>query len=259
MAAAPASGPTTPDRVESAEQFSSLMSMVSAVQPEFDRLVREIARAGLTALPTADGVGLAVLEDGRLAHLTETDDFVREIDDAQYAAMRGPCVTAAREHRTVVVPAVLTTDEWPELGDRLAATGVRSALSIPLAVADRLIGTLNVYARRTDAFDAEAAARGEQFASAAAADLQRALVLRQARRAAGRLRAALTTGRTVHRSVGLLVAQDGLEVAEARTQLADVARERGQELASVAEQLWQDRMARVVPAPVQHGPAYRPT
>jgi len=61
--------PPAADQISSPEQFSALMSMVSAVQPDFGRVVDDIARSGLAALPTADGVGLAVLEDGKLTHL----------------------------------------------------------------------------------------------------------------------------------------------------------------------------------------------
>ena len=240
MVTVPAASPV---QIDSPEQLAALMSMVSAVQPEFDRAVRDIARAGLTALPAADGVGLAVLEDGRLSHLGDTDDFVAQVDDAQYTAMQGPCVTAAVERRTVVVPSLPAETAWPELQPRAAAVGVHSALSIPLTIEDRLIGTLNVYARRPDAFDAATAIRGERFAAPAAAALQRALVVQQVRRTTERLTQALATRRRINRTVGLLMAQDGLEAAEARARLEQAAVTRGEGLETVAQQLWDERPA----------------
>lgn len=241
--------PRAADQISSPGQFSALMSMVSAVQPDFGRVVDDIARSGLAALPTADGVGVAVLEDGKLTHLGDTDDFVAVVDDAQYAAMRGPCVTAAQERRTVVAPAPAEKGGWPELAPHLRAAGVQSALSIPLTVEDRLIGTLNVYARRPDAFDAETAARGESFATPAAAALQRALVAQQARRAAVRLGEAVAGRRAVNRTVGLLMGQDGLEAAEAHAHLAGIAEAGGQDLVAAARELWDQRVASGRPVP----------
>ena len=238
----------TPGRIESPEQLSALMTMISTVQPDFDRAVSRIARSGLTALPGADGVGVAVLQGGRLSHLSDTDDFVAEVDDAQYGAMQGPCVTAALERRTVVAPSLTGPDGWPALAPQLEAAGVRSALSIPLTVQERLIGTLNVYARRPDAFDTRSAALGERFATPAAAALQRALVVRQAQRTAACLSRALAGRRIVNRAVGVLMAQDGLEAAEAHAHLEETAAARGRDLETVAQELWDERVASGRPA-----------
>jgi transcriptional regulator with GAF, ATPase, and Fis domain len=230
------------DQIESEQQLKTLMSMVSVVQPEFGRSLQRIADWGLAALPAADGVGLALLQEGKLDHLTATAPFVADIDDAQYGTMQGPCVTAATENRTVIAASMIEEDRWPALVAETARVGVHSALSIPLTVSEQVIGTLNVYARQRDAFDATAAARGEQYAGPAAVALQQACVARRARVLTERLGAAVERRRIINRTVGLLMAQDGVDEAEARSMLEATSRARGHELETVARETWDERI-----------------
>jgi transcriptional regulator with GAF, ATPase, and Fis domain len=230
------------DRIESEQQLETLMSMVSGVQPEFGRSLQRVADWGLAAVPAADGVGVAVLQEGKLDHLAATAPFVADIDDAQYGTMQGPCVTAATENRTVIAASMIEEDRWPDLGAEIAPIGVHSALSIPLTVSQQVIGTLNIYARQRDAFDAAAAARAEQYAEPAAAALQKACVARRARLLTDRLGAAVERRRIINRTVGLLMAQDGIEADEARAMLEATSGARGQQLETVARAIWDERI-----------------
>jgi transcriptional regulator with GAF, ATPase, and Fis domain len=232
-----------PDRIESEHQLEALMSMVSGVQLEFGRNLQRIAESGLGAVPAADGVGVALLQDGRLDHLAATAPFVADVDDAQYGTMQGPCVTAAVENRTVIAASMITEDRWPALRAQIAPVGVHSALSIPLTVGEHLIGTLNIYARQRDAFDASIAARGEQYAQPAAVALQEACVIRRARLVTERLGGAVERRRILNRTLGLLMAQDGVEAAEARAMLDATARALDEPLTAVAQAVWDERIA----------------
>jgi transcriptional regulator with GAF, ATPase, and Fis domain len=227
------------DRIESEQQLETLMSMVSGVQPEFGRSLQRVADWGLAAVPAADGVGVALLQEGRLDHLAATAPFVADIDDAQYGTMQGPCVTAVTENRTVIAASMIEEDRWPELGAEIAPIGVHSALSIPLTVSQQLIGTLNIYARPRNAFDTAAAARAEQYAEPAAAALQQACVARRARLLTERLGAAVERRRIINRTVGLLMAQDGIEADEARARLEATG---GHQLETVAGATWDERI-----------------
>jgi len=239
------------DRSETPLPPDTPTSEVAAGEPEFGRQVEAIARSVLEALPAADGVGLAVLEDGRLEYLAVTADFVAAVDQAQYARMQGPGVTAATERRTVLTPSLGVDPQWwSGLGQQVEHLGVHSALAIPLTVQDQLIGTINVYAFRTEAFDAADAARGEEYARTAAAALQQASVLRRARLLARRLGSAAERRRTINRTVGLLMAQDGVEAAEAMASLEATAHARSGDLGSAAQEIWDDRIgsARLAPS-----------
>ena len=235
-------GRRDPDGVATGGQLEHLMAMVARVQPEFDRRLERIAQSGLAALPTADGVGVAVLDEGRLDHLAGTGDLVAAVDDAQYGLMQGPCVTAAREQRTVVTASLAAEPRWSELSTEIAQLDVRSILSVPLVLEEQLLGTLNIYARRDDAFDADARSRAEQYALTAAAALQQACVLRRAQQVADQVSTGIQARTTVNRTVGLLMAQDGVEAAEALATLTATAEARGVALASVAQQVWDERL-----------------
>jgi GAF domain-containing protein len=237
-----------PQLIDSERQLTSLMSMVAAVQPEFDRSVQRIAEWGLAALPAADGVGVALLQDGRIDHLAATAPFVAEIDDAQHGTMEGPCVTAMRENRTVVVGSLTAEERWPALRGEISQVGVHSALSIPLTVSEHLIGSLNAYARKPEAFDPSLAFRGGKLAEPAAVALQEACLAREARSVTERLGAAVERRRTLNRTVGLLMAQDGVEAAEARATVETPGRARGQRLETVAQAIWEARIESANPA-----------
>jgi GAF domain-containing protein len=57
---------------------------------------------------------------------------------------------------------------------------VRSALPLPLIGSDGVLGAMNIYAHRSDAFDERVAELGELFAVAAAFSVQNAQVLARA-------------------------------------------------------------------------------
>ena len=61
-----------------------------------------VATYAVQAIPGADGAGLTLLEENRADTIVATAPFVSEIDDIQYGMRQGPCITAAREGRTVI-------------------------------------------------------------------------------------------------------------------------------------------------------------
>ena len=82
----------------------------------------------------------------------------------------------------------------------------------------------------------------EQYAEPAAAALQRACVARKARLLTERLGAAVERQRIINRTVGLLMAQDGVDAAEARAMLEATGRARGHQLETVARAVWDERI-----------------
>ena len=107
----------------------------------------------MRAIPGADGAGLTLLEDNRADTIVATADFVRQVDDIQYAMGEGPCISAARKSRTFTSGSLGGEPRWPRFGPRVARLGVHSVLSLPLLTPDGVFGAMNVYAHAKGAFD----------------------------------------------------------------------------------------------------------
>lgn len=99
-----------------------------------------------------------------------------------------------------------TDPQWPG-SDRVGEFSVHSALSIPVVDTHGVLGAMNVYTRRHDAFDDRAARIGELFAVPAAIAVQNAQVLAQSKQLARQLQTALTNRATIDRAIGILMSR----------------------------------------------------
>lgn len=96
---------------------------------------------------------------------------------------------------------------------------VHSALSLPLITDSGVLGAMNVYARRPDAFDDQAAELGQFFAIPAAISVQNARALASAKRLTEHLEKALGSSSSIEQAVGILISRSGCTPDEAYAQL----------------------------------------
>jgi hypothetical protein len=120
-------------------------------------LLGDVAEFAAQAIPGFDGVGVALIQphDGtpRIQTWAATAEFVYDIDTIQYEELgEGPCITCMQMRRACVSGSLGSDSRWPHFGGRVARMAVHSALSLPLMVADEVIGAINTYARLRDAF-----------------------------------------------------------------------------------------------------------
>jgi GAF domain-containing protein len=207
-------------------------------------LLTRVATLAVKAIPGADGAGLTLLEDDRANTLVATADFVSDIDEIQYGLGQGPCITAAREAKTVMSGSLGSDPRWRRFGGRVARLGVHSVLSLPLVTPDGVVGAMNVYARDKQAFDDRAAELGEIFAVPAAIAVQNAQVLAQTQRLAAQLQAALETRGVIDRAVGILMSRNGGTEAEALARLRALSQNEHRKLAVVARQIIDEAVRR---------------
>jgi GAF domain-containing protein len=207
-------------------------------------LLTRVAQYAVQAIPRADGVGLTLLEEGRVRTIVTTADFVAGVDAVQYRLGQGPCITAARDGVSVLSRSLSGDPRWPELGRRVARLGVHSALSLPLHTVDGVVGTLNAYAHARGAFDERAVELGETFAAPAAVAVQNAQVLEQARRLAARLQAALDERVVIERAVGILMSRSGASETETNERLQALSRHSRQKLVVLAQSILDDAVRR---------------
>ncbi len=230
-----------PAQVESDEQdlqssLNSLSHLVSDTLALEDLLTR-VAEFAVRAIPQADGAGVTLIERGRADTIVASAPFVSEVDAIQYGLGEGPCISAATEGRTFRSGSLGGESLWPRFGPRVGRLGVHSVLSLPLRLPDVVVGAINVYAHRKDAFDEHAVELGELFAAPAAVAVHNALVLTQARRLIGQLQVALTSRPVIDQAIGILISRGGGTPEEAFDALRTISQHEQRKLSAVAGQV----------------------
>ncbi|RAL30830.1 GAF and ANTAR domain-containing protein [Rhodococcus sp. AQ5-07] len=212
-------------------------------------LLAEVAAFAVHAIPGAEGAGVTLLQVDRTENIVEalaaSAPFVAEIDEIQYVTLReGPCITAARERRTVRSGSLGGEQLWPRFGPRVGRMGVHSALSLPLLLPDQVVGAINVYAHAKDVFDEHAAELGELFAKPAAAAVHNAQILAQAMTLATQLQTALSTRPVIDQAIGILRGRSGRSAEDAFTQLRSISQTEHRKLADVAQRIVDEAVRR---------------
>jgi GAF domain-containing protein len=218
------------------EGLAALATMLLSPQPFKDTLT-EVAGLATIAIEKADGVGLTVLEAGRVDTMVASREFVQAVDALQYGIGEGPCLLAVELRATQVSDSLGAEPRWPLFGPGAEQLGVHSALSLPLLVKDRVVGALNVYSHSRSAFDANSVRNGELFARSAAVTVANALLLEETRRLADQLDRALVDHAIIDRAIGIGMSRTGSSAAEALEHLQKLSRSRGTKLADVAGQV----------------------
>lgn len=213
------------------------MSGMLSKRRSLEETLVSIAGFAVRAIPGAQGAGLTLLESDRPQTVVATADFVRAVDDVQYALGEGPCLSAVGESRTFTSGNLGGEPRWPRFGPRVGRMGVHSALSLPLLLPGQVIGVLNVYAHGKNVFDTHAVEFGEIFAPTAAVSVANARQLADADRLIGQLREALTSRAEIDQALGVVMSRTGLSASEAFTQLRTQSQSRSMKLADVARDL----------------------
>jgi GAF domain-containing protein len=212
-------------------------------------LLGRVANFAVHAIPGADGAGVTLLRtdrtDNRIEALAATAPFVSEIDALQYETLNeGPCITAAREARTVRSGSLGGERMWPRFGPRVGRLGVHSALSLPLLIPGQVVGAINVYAHAKDVFDEHAAELGELFAAPAAVAVHNAQILTHALALTVQLQSALSSRPVIDQAIGLLRGRSGGTAEEAFGRLRAISQSEHVKLAEVAQRIVDEAVRR---------------
>ncbi len=233
--------PVIDDDADLTESLVDLAGLISG-SSTLEELLGQVATFAVHAVPGADGAGVTLLRADpgthRVEALAASAPFVAEIDELQYTTLQeGPCITAAREQRTVRSGSLGGEKMWPRFGPRVGRLGVHSVLSLPLLLPDEVVGAINVYARQKDAFDDHAAAIGERFAAPAAVAVHNAQVLARAVALAAQLQTALTVRPVIDQAIGILRSRSGESSEEAFARLREISQREHRRLGEVAQRL----------------------
>ncbi len=184
-----------------------------------------VASAVAGVIPSCWGVSMSLLNEGLTFTLLASDDATAELDAVQYAA-GGPCVDAIQGESLVDSHDLADPScerHWRLFAQASAARGVRSTLSLPLRVDDRIVGGYNFYASSPEAFaghydDVARLVRARGHEAVTNADLD--FATRDRAREAPDVLDALDV---IDRAVGYLAGAEGISISVARQRLESAA------------------------------------
>jgi GAF domain-containing protein len=152
--------------------------------------------------------GVTVLREGRAATVAASDDRTHLLDEIQYGSGEGPCLHAARHEEPVTMVDLKTDDRWPEYQRHAAQHGLRSSLSIPLALGGDAAGALNLYVFEQHDFGDEERAVLSQFCDEASRAISLALRHDQVTQENDQLHTAMASRRVIDQAIGIIMAQN---------------------------------------------------
>lgn len=214
-----------------------------------DELLAHVADFTRHAVPGADGAGVAVVDSGagpaRIRSGAVTATFVPGIDALQYEVHHeGPSIASMHTRRPSISGSLSTDDRWPHFGGAVARLGVHSALSLPLVVYDRVIGTIDAYAYSHDAFAAHAVELGARFAGTAAVSLFNAQLLAEAQHRARHLQRAMISRSVIDQAIGIVRGQSGDGAEAAFGRLVRISQSTNTKLNVVAQRVVEESVRR---------------
>lgn len=222
-----------------AQLFAILRRFASTMVDTFemDDVLYEFGDSAATVLDAA-GAGVSVVtEEGILRFVTATSETVIEIEREQERGQAGPCVEAFRTGEVVAIPSIRSLGMWPEYRETALRIGFASVVGLPMSVAGRSVGSLNVYDTREREWSDDDLSSAWVLADIATAYIVRSGQLEEAQRLSAQLQHALDSRVVIEQAKGMIALDRRISVDEAFRLLRDHARRHNRALREVAEEV----------------------
>ena len=203
-------------------------------------LLDSVTSLAAKSLSGCDAASISLLEGGRPTTPVCSADLARALDQSQYDNGAGPCLAAIDRAKTVRVDSFADDRRWPAFAEDAVAQGVHSSLSVPLAVGDEVMGALNMYSTKAQAFQ-EQEEHGAVFARQASVTLTNAYALRRAEQLAQQLGQALENRDTIGQAKGIIMAAQNLSSDAAFDVLRRASQRSNRKLSEVAREIVERR------------------
>ena len=197
--------------------LQALHQFVDAMSQEYDitEMAYELSER-VTQVMGAAGAGVSVADrDGDLVFVTATSQVVVEIEQAQQETQEGPCVTAFRTQKPVVVHDIRDVSDWPAYSTVADRLELHSVVGFPLRYKDTRLGALNLYNRDPRDWTEDDVDVVGLFANMTTAFLVRKSELAEANELAEQLQSALDSRIVIEQAKGLLAGEHDISLDDA--------------------------------------------
>jgi GAF domain-containing protein len=227
---------THPQHIQPGDAFAQL-GRIKLSETDLDGVFRQIAGLAKRTIPGASEVSVTLVQNSGAHTPAFTGDLALTLDESQYELGHGPCLDAALSASTQHVADMTRENRWPDWTARAREAGALSSLSIGLPVQEAVTGALNVYATKPHAFDEDALAVAQTFASYAEVAMANAYLYNAKTTLAQHMEIAMRSRAVIEQAKGIIMGDRRCSADEAFTILSKLSQDTNHRLRDVAAAL----------------------
>jgi GAF domain-containing protein len=140
-------------------------------QCDTESTLRAIVSGAVTIVPGARWASVFLIEGRAVQPRVPSDPIAAKLDTLHAELDEGPCLSALREHRTILIDDMATETRWPTFCKAAIDIGARSLLTFRLYVVQQNLGALNLYGSEAGVFAEDSVLVGEIVAQHASVAL----------------------------------------------------------------------------------------
>jgi GAF domain-containing protein len=212
-----------------------VLSRLMVDEETLDQTLHRVASLACLSLENCDAASVTLEQSEERRTAASTDDVALALDEGQYSADAGPCLTALRTKERIVIDSIPDDRRWPVFVAAAAAHGVLSSLSLPLFYGGDVEGALNLYSRERQGFPVEAQEHGTLFAEQASVAIANAEVYWRTYDLTQNLQSALENRDVIGQAKGILMARHGITADQAFDELRRASQRRNTKLREIAD------------------------
>jgi GAF domain-containing protein len=188
----------------------------------------QMSRRVMKIVPEIVGLSLAVFDENLTFTLVASNAGIASLDAVQYLD-GGPCVDAAHASETTEFAAtdVLDEDRWQMFQQATAAAGISSTLSLPIMNNDVVLGSVNLYASTSSAFEGQHEQLAEACGAWAPGAVKNGDLAFRTRLAAARAPEQMRENNAIDVAIGVIAESQKVPVAVAAERLSMAAARAG--------------------------------
>jgi GAF domain-containing protein len=222
-------------------------SGADAAETRLNRLLNLILETAVDVLGFDAATVTARHSDRSLSTIAATDQRLVDLDNAQYEAGAGPCLTVLDPHHPIYfdVDEGDSEEAWDHFRRVADDLGVTTTLSIHIPTdANEVAASFNLYAKRQLESGEQHLRTAESFAQQLAAAIQGVDAYRSTARLAQDLAEAMRSRAVIEQAKGMLMAEHRIDADRAFEQLTQLSQQSRMKLRDVARRLVDERAGR---------------
>ncbi len=186
-------------------------------------LLQVVADLAKEVMPGDPEASVSLLINDRSSTAVFTGQLALDCDESQYGRGYGPCMHAAGTGELVEIADARAETRWPDYMEHAVRCGALSSLAVPLPITAGIAGAVNVYARKSNAFDENSRSVATRFAAYAAVAAANMYAFEEARDLVEHLERRVDSRAVIEQAKGILMERCQLTADQALQVLARVA------------------------------------
>jgi GAF domain-containing protein len=196
-----------------------------------------VAELAQRTLPGCDGASVALVVEEATFTGASSSQLAIEADMVQYRQDEGPCLRAVDEASTVRIDLLADDERFEHFAPAAIDVGVESVLSIPLETDGVVVGSINLYSSRPNAFADDDAARIAPLSEYATSLIAASSLYESTVDLLERLVEVVDDAAQVEIAVGVLIVRRDMTASEAWDHLTGLAATSGTSIIDTARRL----------------------